>query len=78
MTKEEEKLAEKFFIKMFKKEPVKLIQCAVILIGKEMRAANAATMDFSQESDLDNGRYKISFKAKLTKVKSLPHQSINQ
>lgn len=61
-----DKEIDAFVVEMMKDDPVRFLQYALVVIGKEIYKANAETFTLKQESDLANGkRFEISVKGKI-------------
>jgi hypothetical protein len=63
-----EKTVEERLIEILKKDPVKIVNFLLIYMGKEMIKCNAATMDISQECDVEGKRYSVVAKCELTPI----------
>ena len=60
-----------------KAEPVKFVQFALVLIGRDIFESNAETFTFSQEGDIKEGRrFKISVRGKIKEIKNLKSETI--
>ena len=58
-----------FVSNLFKEDPMALVTFILIVLGKEMIAANAETMDIKTESTLEGKRFEIKCKARIKKIK---------
>jgi len=64
-----EELVEKKWQEMFEDHSPEMCRYLLVMVGRLMVDANAATFDLSQESDLQDGnRYKIITKCRVKKV----------
>ncbi len=60
---------EQYIIEMMKSNPVRFVQYALVVIGRDIFKSNASDFKFSQESDLEKGRrFKISVKGTIKEV----------
>lgn len=60
---------EDFVVKLMKENPVKFVQYALVVIGRDIFQSNATDFKFSQESDLEKGRrFKITVKGTIKEV----------
>lgn len=58
-----------YVTELMNQNPVKFIQYALVVIGREIYQSKAADFKFIQESDLENGkRFKIEVKGKIKKI----------
>jgi hypothetical protein len=69
----EEKFTDKeidaFLVKMMRENPVKFVQYALVVIGRDIFQSNATDFKFIQESDLEKGRrFKITVKGTIKEI----------
>jgi hypothetical protein len=64
---------KKYMLQMLEQNPIKFVQLALLLIGRDIQKSNATDFEMSQESDLENGkRFLIKVKGTIEEVPSLP------
>lgn len=64
---------KKYMLQMLEQNPIKFVQLALLLIGRDILKSNATDFEMSQEADLENGkRFLIKLKATIEEVPSLP------
>lgn len=60
---------EDFVVKLMKENPVKFVQYALVIIGRDIFQTNATDFTFSQESDLEKGRrFKITVEGTIKEI----------
>jgi len=63
---------KKYMSQMLEQNPIKFVQLALLLIGRDIQKSNATEFEMSQEADLENGkRFLIKVKATIEEVPSL-------
>ena len=64
-----EKEVQAELIRLFKKEPVKVIQFLLLLLCEQCVESNAGTANFIQEATAKGKRYKIYAKCSIEEIK---------
>ncbi len=68
----EKQSIDKVLIKMMEENPVKFVQYALLVIGRDIQKSNATDFQFSQEANLEDGkRFEIKIKGTIKEVAGL-------
>lgn len=68
MANSNDKAAQSLLAKMFKEEPVKIVQFCLTLIARDLVAANATDAEFSQEMTVGDKRYKVKITSQIEQI----------